>query len=158
MPSPVAAAQVGRTLVARSQLEDATSWANVLATVPLFAELNRRHLRKVAATAKIVRFADRSRIARAGEPGETFYVLLDGEAIVSARGVGQVHLPSGSAFGEMALLDGGPRSANVTAKGDVVCLAISRARFTKLLRAEPSIAIALLVELSRRLRAAQAAA
>ena len=58
----------------------------------------------------------------------------------------------------LSLLDEGPRSATVTAKGDVVCLAITRTRFTKLLRSEPSITIALLTELSRRLRAAQATA
>jgi CRP-like cAMP-binding protein len=64
----------------------------------------------------------------------------------------------GSFFGEMALLDGGTRSATVTADGPVVCLAINRQRFGKVLRTEPSIAIAMLGELAARLRTAQATA
>jgi CRP/FNR family transcriptional regulator, cyclic AMP receptor protein len=159
MPSPVAAHQAGRALAGGAPSpSDASDWNEVLATVPLFAELNRRHLRKVAAAARVVRFADRTRIARAGEPGDVFYVILDGGATVSARGLRAISLPAGGHFGEMSLLDDGPRSATVTAKGDVVCLAITRARFAKLLRSEPSIAIALLAELSRRLRVARAAA
>ncbi len=159
MPSPVAAQQVGRTLVRQSfDPANASAWANVLATVPLFAGLSKRHLRKVAAAARVVRFADRTRIAQTGEPGDCFYVILDGTATVSVRGLPKTEIPAGGHFGEMSLLDEGPRSATVTAKGDVVCLAITRNRFTKLLRSEPSITIALLTELSRRLRAAQATA
>jgi CRP-like cAMP-binding protein len=63
----------------------------------------------------------------------------------------------GSFFGEMALLDGGPRSATVVAKGPVVSLTISRSGFQKLLRKEPAISAALLKELATRLRTAEAA-
>jgi CRP/FNR family cyclic AMP-dependent transcriptional regulator len=62
----------------------------------------------------------------------------------------------GSFFGEMAVLDGGPRSATVVASGPVVCLIISRSGFQKLLRKEPAISAALLRELATRLRAAEA--
>jgi CRP/FNR family transcriptional regulator len=55
----------------------------------------------------------------------------------------------------MALLDGGARSATVTAEGPVTCLTITRPRFLKLLRSEPAIAIAMLEELARRLRTIQ---
>jgi CRP-like cAMP-binding protein len=61
----------------------------------------------------------------------------------------------GSFFGEMALFDDSPRSASVVANGPAVCLVISRARFHKLLRSEPPIALSLLKELARRLRVAQ---
>jgi CRP/FNR family transcriptional regulator, cyclic AMP receptor protein len=159
MPSPVVAQQGARTLVGGSRGgDDASSWINVLATVPLFSDLNGRHLKKVAGAARLARFANRTRIVRAGEAGDVFYVVLDGAVTVSVKGLPSMELPAGGYFGEMSLLDDGPRSATVTAKGDIVCLAITRARFTKLLRSEPAIAIALLVELSRRLRMANAAA
>jgi CRP-like cAMP-binding protein len=58
--------------------------------------------------------------------------------------------------GELALLDDGPRSATVLAEGDVLALTITRARFRKLLQAEPSIAIGVAEELARRLRSVQA--
>ena len=64
----------------------------------------------------------------------------------------------GSVFGEMALLDGHPRSATVMAEGQVLCLTIPQSRFVKLLRAEPAIAVELLRELAGRLRAVQATA
>jgi CRP-like cAMP-binding protein len=60
----------------------------------------------------------------------------------------------GGFFGEMSLLDGGPRSATVLARGPVACFALGRREFTKLLRAEPAMAIAMLQELAGRLRSA----
>jgi CRP-like cAMP-binding protein len=135
---------------------DARPWSNVLATVPLFARLSRRHLNKVANAGRIARFHDQTAVVRAGEPGDTLYVVLDGEVSVR-RPVGpELTLGIGSFFGEISLLDGGPRSATVVARGPVVCLALSQARFAKVLRAEPAIAIAMLKELAERLRTAHA--
>ena len=136
----------------------ASGWSNVLAGVPIFAGLNRRHLNKVAGTGTIKRFHDGTPIVRAGDPGDTLYVVLDGEVSVRRRGLPTLALGMGSFFGEIALLDGGGRSATVVASGPVSCLAITRARFLKLLRAEPAIAIALLKEVASRLRIVQATA
>jgi CRP/FNR family cyclic AMP-dependent transcriptional regulator len=155
-------AQIGKAESARAgkagAASDAASWLNVLAEVPLFAGLSQRHLRKVAASAQVVRLHDGRPITRAGEAGDAFFVVLDGEVSVERPGVKALMLGMGSFFGEMALLDGGPRTATVAAKGPVVCLTISRSRFLKLLRAEPAIAIAMVEELARRLRAVQASA
>jgi CRP-like cAMP-binding protein len=135
---------------------DARVWSNVLATVPLFAGLSRRHLNKVAGAGRIARFHHQTAIVRAGEPGDTLYVVLDGEVSVRRPAAPELTLGMGSFFGEIALLDGGLRSATVVARGPVVCLAISHTRFAKVLRAEPAIAIAMLKELAARLRTAQA--
>jgi CRP/FNR family transcriptional regulator, cyclic AMP receptor protein len=140
----------------RDVAADPRTWSNVLETVPLFSALSRRHLKKVAATGRIARFHDRTAIVRSGEPGDTLYVVLDGDVLVSKRGARELRLGMGSFFGELALLDGGARSATVLADGPVVCLAIKRQRFAKVLRAEPSIAIAMLGELASRLRAGDA--
>jgi CRP-like cAMP-binding protein len=125
----------------------------VLETVPLFSGLNRRHLKKVAEAGRIARFHNRTAIVRAGEAGDALYVVLDGDVLVRRRGAAELKVGTGSFFGETALLDGGARSATVVADGPVVCLVINRSRFVKVLRAEPSIAIAMLGELATRLRA-----
>jgi CRP/FNR family cyclic AMP-dependent transcriptional regulator len=129
-------------------------WVPVLEEVPLFRGLSRRHLRRIAALARTRRFAPGSAIVRAGEPGNAFYVVLDGAARVRAGGRATT-LRAGDAFGEMALLDDAPRSASVTADGEVLTMTIGRAAFTKLLRREPQISHALLRILAARLRAAE---
>jgi CRP/FNR family transcriptional regulator, cyclic AMP receptor protein len=134
---------------------DARGWTNVLADVPLFAGLSRRHLGKVAAVGRIRRFHNGTAIVRAGEPGDALYVVLDGEVSVRRRGLPAVTLGIGSFFGEMALLDGGARSASVVAESPVACLTIAQSRFLKLLQSEPAIAVGILKELAARLRAAQ---
>ena len=65
-------------------------------------------------------------------------------------------LGAGSVIGELALLDGGTRTATVVAKGPVTTLTITGKQFRKLLQSEPSIAIAVAEELARRLRTAHA--
>lgn len=139
---------------AAEQPTDPKEWVNVLAEVPLFASLGTRHLRHVAGLARIRRFHDGAVMMRAGDAGDAMYVLLDGRATVQVsrgRGVG---IDTGAFVGELALLDDGPRTATVVADGPVLALSISRASFRKLLRSEPSIAVAIAEELARRLRTA----
>jgi CRP/FNR family transcriptional regulator, cyclic AMP receptor protein len=79
-------------------------------------------------------------------------VILDGEVQVKPPGGRVVILKAGDYFGEMSLLDGAPRSANVSAVGEVTTMVIGRTAFTKLLRDEPRIAQVLLRTLATRLR------
>jgi CRP-like cAMP-binding protein len=130
-------------------------WLNTLAEVPLFEGLSKRHLRRIAKLARIRRFASGSVMVRTGDSGRSFYVLLDGHAKVVRPGARSKRLGPGDYFGEMALLDDAPRSADVAADGEVLALTIDRPGFTKLLRAEPAIAQALLRTLAVRLRAAE---
>lgn len=136
------------------RLDDARGWTNVLAEVPLFAPLGARQRRKVASLARIRRFADGAPIIRRGEAGDALHVVLDGAVSVARPDRRPRTLGVGSVLGELALLDGGPRTATVTAKGELVTLTIPAARFRKLLRAEPALAVAIAEELARRLRAA----
>lgn len=136
--------------------DDARGWSNVLAEVPLFAALNARHRRKVATAARIRRFSDGTLLVRAGQPGDALYVLLDGEVSVRPSGRPALTVGVGGFIGELALLDGGPRTATVVAKGPIVTLTITGRRFRKLLQSEPSIAVAVAEELARRLRTAHA--
>jgi CRP-like cAMP-binding protein len=135
---------------------DARLWGPVLQELPLFAGVSKRHVRKIAALATEARFPAGSRIVRQGGPGDAFFVILDGDAaVVRSRGLPSIALAPGDSFGEMALLDGGERSATVVAQSDVLCLRLGRTPFTKMLKQEPDIALALLQHLTRRLRAAE---
>ena len=135
--------------------EAAHDWLGTLEEVPLFEGLPKRHLRRVAKLARIRRFAPGSALVRAGDAGRSFFVLLDGTAKVMRVGGRAGRLGKGDYFGEMALLDGAPRSADVVAEGEVLALTIDRSGFTKLLSAEPMLAQALLRTLAARLRAAE---
>lgn len=131
------------------------AWVDVLVDVPLLADLSRRHLGKVAALGRIKRFPARTSIVTAGTNADAFYVLLDGKATVRA-GNRRIPLAAGDYFGEMALLDGGVRSASVVADSEVLVMAIPRRGFLKLLESEPKITISIMGTLAHRVRSMQA--
>src|ERR1051325_4357227 len=89
--------------------------ADLLGRVPLFAGLSKRHLRGVAHIAREQRFDEDATIAEEGKRGDDFYVIVAGEAKVVRRGRTVAKLIPGDFFGEIALLDGGPRTASVVA-------------------------------------------
>jgi CRP/FNR family cyclic AMP-dependent transcriptional regulator len=128
----------------------------LLAQVPMLAPLSRRHLSRVAGTATAVRFAADIPLVRLGEPADAFYVILAGNARVDVSGR-QIALEAGDFFGEMALLDGQPRTATVTAVSDVLALVLRRKKFLALLEAEPRVALAIMATMARRLRTAEGA-
>jgi CRP-like cAMP-binding protein len=143
-----AAAAAARTGNARPERE----WAAVLEQLPLFAELSRRHVRRVASLARVRRFEPRTAIVEKGQTGHAFYVILDGKARVAPKSRKPLTLRAGDFFGELALLDGGPRTATVEADGEVLTLEIGHAGFARLLRQEPQLTLALLKTLAGRLR------
>lgn len=123
-----------------------------LRSVPLFSHLNGRELRAVLETARELEFAPGEEIVTEGLLASDFYLLLDGEAAVTRRGRRLRTLVEGDTFGEMALLGGGRRTASVSARTRVRVLRLDARAFGRLLRADPSIARKLLVELAGRLR------
>ena len=127
-------------------------WAAVLAQVPLFDGLSRRHLKRIAGCARARRFESGSLIVGRGRPGGTFYVILDGEAAVDLPSGRSKKLRAGDYFGEMALLDGAPRSADVRATTETLTMEIGRTAFGRLLKQEPQIPLALLQTLAARVR------
>jgi CRP-like cAMP-binding protein len=133
-------------------------WTDVLSDVPLFSGLSKRHLNKIAEVAKGRRFPRYSTIVRAGERGDTFFVILDGTVLVKPPGKRAVRLAAGDSFGEMALLDDAPRSAAVEAQDEVFVMLLGRSAFSRMLAREPKIAIALLRTLAQRLRTLESSA
>jgi CRP/FNR family transcriptional regulator/CRP/FNR family cyclic AMP-dependent transcriptional regulator len=137
-------------------MADLTKRVNYLKTVPLFRDLSRPQLQKIARVADLVDVsAGRSVVEegtyRAGG-GPAFFVIADGEAdvLVSRRRVAT--LRAGESFGEMSLLDGKPRSATVKAKTRLSLYRIRSWDFHKLVKSEPGIALGLLKTVAGRLR------
>ena len=91
-------------------------------------------------------------MAREGETGETFFVIASGRASVSIAGTPVGELGPGGFFGEMALLDGGPRIATVTATTPMELVVVLRSDFQALLTSAPSVALRMLAALGGRLR------
>ena len=121
-------------------------------SVPLFSEFGEKELQRVAAIAKEVVFPQGKVIAKQGETGVGFHMISEGEATVSVDGVEHATLGPGSYFGEISLIDGGPRSATVTAKSDMKTVSLTSWDFNALLDQFPELSRTLLKQLCRRLR------
>jgi CRP-like cAMP-binding protein len=156
-PSGPAAGAVAQSVLSstRDPSRMGRDWVPALESVPLFYGLSKRHLRRIAELGRTKRYAPGAPIVRAGSPGTSFYVILDGDVRVLPPGGRASRLRRGDSFGEMALLDRAPRSADVVADGEVLTMTIGSAGFAKLLRREPQLSNALLRTLARRLRAAE---
>jgi CRP/FNR family cyclic AMP-dependent transcriptional regulator len=129
-----------------------------LANVPLFAGCSRRELQTIASVVRDISHAAGTVIAREGEPGIGLFVIVEGTADVSIGGRKKASLGPGDFFGEIALLDGGPRTATVTAKTDVQLLGLTEWVFRGLMAEHPSIALKTLQQMATRLRVATKAA
>jgi CRP-like cAMP-binding protein len=132
---------------------------DVLRTVPLFRQIPERDLLALAGLVRERRQPRGSMILTQGDEGEALFLIRTGQVKVSVvaedgREVILSVLGPGSFFGEMALLDDEPRSAHVFAMEESVLLSLRREDFRARLAQSPELGIALLRELSRRLRRA----
>jgi len=129
----------------------------LLGSVPLFRGLSERELKEILAAGREVEFGAASTIVEESDEAMDFYLILSGQASVEVRGRPRGKLGPGDHFGEMSVLDGGPRTATITADSPVVALRLDRSEFLELLDRHGSIGRKLLVELSSRLRVAEGA-
>lgn len=123
-----------------------------LSGVPMFAGFSKRHLQRLAASADEVRFGPGERIVEEGNPGETLFVLLEGQVKVVRNGTLRTRLVPGDFFGEVSVLDGGPRTASVIAETPVAALRLFRRTVLELVGSEPQLALSLLEGIARRIR------
>ena len=128
-----------------------------LEEVSLLEGCSQRQLRAVARIAEVIEVPAGAVLARAGHGGDEFFLILDGSARVDVSPRKRAKLKPGDYFGEMSLLDGGPRSATVTADTPLRLLVIKRRDFATLLREAPDLIQSLLSTLSRRVRQAEQA-
>lgn len=126
-----------------------------LQRVNLFESCSTRQLRAIARIADVQEVPAGAVLARTGEPGDRFFVIVDGSARVEISPQNQGRMGPGAFFGEMSLLDGEPRSATVIADTAMRMLVISRRDFVTLLREVPSLTEQMLITLCERLRRAE---
>jgi CRP-like cAMP-binding protein len=123
-----------------------------LETIPLFDGLAKRHMRKLAEEADVVRFRPGRPIVEEGEAGEAMYVVLSGTASVVRARRSVARLIPGDFFGELSALDGGPRTASIVPETPVEVLRVFRHTLYDMLRTEPSLVLRMLEGLARRMR------
>jgi len=126
--------------------------AALIGACPLFRGLVPDDLAAVAAAAIEVDFPAERVIARQGEIGTGFFIVVSGRVRVVRDGAAVAHLGPGEFFGELSILDGGPRVAQVVTDEPTVCLAIASWDFERVLREEPGVALAVLKVVAARLR------
>jgi len=132
--------------------------ASAIGSVPFFSSLKPKQLKAMATSGKTHSFKAGEMIVERGTTGVGFFLLLDGRVEVRKDSRILATLSRGDFFGEMALIDSQPRSADVVALQPTTCYILTAWSFAALVKMHPEIAMALLRELVKRLRAAQSLA
>ncbi len=122
----------------------------VLAEVPLFARCSRREIADIAGIAAEREFAAGEELTREGEPGSSFYVLLEGTADVFRAGEKIGTRSRGEFFGEIALLAHSARTATVRTTAPVRALEIRDRAFRALIGRQPDLQLKVLAALPER--------
>ena len=130
---------------------------HMLADVSLFALLDEQERALLAERVDTVEFAEGETIFNVGDPGDSMYVVIQGEVALSIKTkTGEemfLEYPGrGDFFGEISLLDEGPRTATARAKTAVQAIEVDRADLDELFRLKPAAALDLLAATGRRLR------
>jgi len=128
---------------------------DVLEKLPLLYGLKRARLSELALAGTVREYKGGDVVVEAGEYADSVHVIIAGQAGVNGRPQAAT-LGPGDYFGEMALLDGGVRSATVFAVRNLQTLELPRQAFIALMREEPGIALVLTAELSWRVRRLEA--
>ena len=123
-----------------------------LRRVPLFAGLDRKELEMLAKLVKEQRYSAGATIVKAGAGGHGLYIIREGNVAVIRDGHRVATMGPGQFFGEIAVLDGGPRTADVQAESDTVCLTLVSWEVRPLLMDNASITYKMLLEMVQRLR------
>ena len=131
-------------------------YEQILANVPLFAGLEQDQLVALASRLQRRHYDERQIIIKQDTPGDALYVVVSGRVkVVVQEGDGETILAvlgAGECVGEMALIDGEPRSADVVAMDSTEVLVLSTRDFQESIQAMPQIAFGLLREMAGRLR------
>jgi CRP-like cAMP-binding protein len=123
-----------------------------LSSVPLFANLSSRQLRKLARSATEDSYDTGSRIVQEGGRTETLFVILEGTARFERNGRTIAKRGAGDFFGEISMIDGRARAASVVAETPMRCLVLYHDSLRKLVMTDPRVAWSLLQSLAGRVR------
>ena len=143
-----------QTMNADPSLLDVMARISFLKEVALFKDIPANHLTALVPICEEVAVCEGEVLFRAGEPGDSLYLVREGTVgvIVGDGEVEVAKLGPGECVGEMALIDDAPRSATAVVKEDGSLLRIAADVFSDLLHSEPEIALGLLRTLVGRLR------
>ena len=125
---------------------------DLLQDVSLFAGCSKSELSKIASLTTEHTVEPGHVLTKQGELGREFFVIVEGTATASRKGKRMAKLGPGSFFGELALLDGGERTATVVADTPMRLLVLSEGEFCNLYFLVPSVARKIIAELGSRLR------
>jgi CRP-like cAMP-binding protein len=128
------------------------SYLDHLAQVPLFAACSRKELQTIAKASDEVTVPSDKVLVEQGTSGRECFVIVDGTAIVRRNGRRVATLGPGSYFGELSLLDKGPRTATVTAESPLTVLVLGPREFSSVLDSVPGLSHKLLATLASRVR------
>jgi CRP-like cAMP-binding protein len=123
-----------------------------LASVPLFAACSRRDLQRIAKASDEVQIPEGRTLVKQGDIARECFVLVDGKVKVERNGRRVATLGPGAAFGELSLLDKGPRTATVTAETLVTVLVLGSREFSAVLDEVPTLTHKLMTALAQQIR------
>ena len=129
-----------------------TDYLDHLAQVPLFSACSKKDLQLLGRASDEVAVPSGKTLVEEGSPGHEFFLIIDGTATVTRNGRKIATLGPGQYFGELALLDRGPRTATVTADTDMQVLVLGQREFAGVLDEVPGLARKLLSAMATRLR------
>ena len=130
----------------------------VLERLPLFAGLSGKELERIGRLVHEIEVPAGKRLAATGDAGRELFIIVDGRAVVTTARGRVIHLRPGDFFGELSLIDGEPRSADVTATTPMRLLAIGYREFWQLLDESLPIVRKIMRTLCQRLRRAERSA
>jgi len=133
----------------------ASDTVSLLANVPFFASLDEKRRKAMASSGREQSYKQEDKIVDEGATGVGFFLILSGTTEVRRGGKVLAKLGKGQFFGEMSLIDGSPRSADVFATSPTTCWVLTSWAFESLVKSNPEIALVMLKEMAKRLRGAQ---
>lgn len=130
----------------------AKSYVDHLGSLPLFSSCSKRDLQRIARAGDEVTVKAGQLLVDQGDIGREAYVILDGTAVIKRNGRKIATMTVGDHFGELALLDRGPRTASVEAQTDLTLFVLTARAFNGVLAEVPAIAQKLMAALASRVR------
>lgn len=128
---------------------------DLIKKVPLFSELSNRQLNEISKHADQVMPKAGELLAQEDKIGEDFIIIVNGKAKVVKKRRAIRRLKGGDYFGEISLIDGGPRTATVIAETDMTILVVNRRSFAHLLKTVPGLQKKIMLSLCTYLRRAE---
>jgi CRP-like cAMP-binding protein len=122
-----------------------------LKAVPLFGQMAKRELDLLVRQADHLRYPARHQVIKEGTPGEEFWLVIEGNLVVERGGTTVATLGPGDWFGELSVIDAGPRDATITSTTPVELMVIGRRQFWGALQGSPTLMKKVIIGLARRL-------